>query len=187
MQSKGHLEVICGPMFCGKSEELARRIRRHKIANKKVIVFKHSSDQRYDKNNVVSHIGTKIEAYPLRSDTAFSLIDIEDIDIIAIDEIQFFDSEIIDWIDIWINQSKTVIVAGLDQDFRGQGFGIMPELMARARYLVKLTAICQKCGEEADMTQRLLNNKPAPYSGETVIVGAKEQYEARCRNCHERG
>lgn len=184
---KGNLQVVCGPMFCGKSEELARRIRRLKIANKNVVVFKHSADSRYDQNNVVSHIGTQIEAHPLRSDTAFGLINTDNVDVIAIDEIQFFDSEILDFINIWLEEGTNVIVAGLDQTYRGEGFGIMPELMAQADYLVKLTAVCQKCGGRATMTQRLINNKPAPFEGETVVIGAQEQYEARCRNCHESG
>lgn len=183
---KGHLEVICGPMFCGKSEELVRRIRRYRIAGKEVLVFKHHSDTRYDENNLVSHAGTQIEAFPLKEFSSL-ILEFNKPDIIAIDEIQFFNFETITWIEVCLEQGIGIIVAGLDQTYRGEGFGIMPELMAMADKLDKLTAICQKCGEEATMTQRLIDGKPAPYSGETVIVGANEQYEARCRNCHEVG
>jgi thymidine kinase len=188
---KGHLEVICGPMFAGKSEELIRRIKRAEIAKQKVVVFKPSIDNRYSTTEVVSHSGIKTKALSvsevgLISGLAYD-IGGELYDVVAIDEIQFFDIRILNIVEKLINRGARVIVSGLDQDFRGLGFGIMPELLARARQVDKLTAICQVCGEEADMTQRLVDGKPASYGSPTVIVGADEQYEARCRNCHERG
>ena len=188
----GHLEVITGPMFAGKSEELIRRLRRAAIAGQNAIVFKPKIDNRYSSEEVVSHNGNKIKAYSIAiddkswDDMADILDFVEEPDVIAIDEVQFFNSEMVDTIKRNI-EFKKVIVSGLDMDFRRDSFGIMPELLAIAKEVLKLTAICQVCGEDAMYTQRLLNGKPAPYEGETVIVGATEQYEARCGNCHERG
>lgn len=188
---KGSLEVICGPMFCGKSEELIRRIKRAQIAKQKVVAFKHYSDDRYHENNIASHSGINIEAIPLNLSDYLPEIyndkEGEYPEVVAIDEIQFFDEWVFPTINHWIENGVRVIVAGLDQDFRGNGFGIMPELLAWADRVDKLTAVCQVCRKDANMTQRLLNGNPAPFDGETVIVGADEQYEARCRDCHEEG
>jgi len=187
--SQGHLECIFGCMYAGKSEELIRKIRRAEIAQKKAIIFKPKIDNRYDENDVVSHSGLKAEAVPIYSEKQILSIykNFGPFDIVAIDEAQFFDEDLFEIIDILLEKEVTVIATGLNQDFRGQGFGIMPELIARADKTIHLTAVCQVCGEEATKTQRLLNNKPAPFDSETVIVGGKEQYEARCKNCYERG
>jgi len=183
---KGTLEVICGPMFSGKSEELIRRLRRAQIAKQKVSIFKPAIDDRYDENNVVSHSGLEIEAQSAAVPIEI-LFDAKGYDVVGIDEVQFFNRDILTVINSLIFSGKKIIVSGLDQDYRELPFGVVPDLMALADKVDKLTAICMKCGAEATTTQRLLNGEPAPYDGETVIVGATEQYEARCRNCHERG
>ena len=192
--SKGHLEVIVGGMFSGKSEELLRRINRAKIANQKVVVFKHSADSRYDNNDVVSHSGLRTEAFPLfltdfRPEIYNDKTGVYP-DVVAIDEVQFFEKEdLLRVIDHWIENGVRVIVSGLDQDFRGQGFNtpLMGELVLRCKYIVKLTAVCQKCGQDATMTQRLIDGLPAPFEGDTILIGGIDEYEARCSNCHQRG
>lgn len=184
----GHLEVICGPMYAGKSEELLRRIRRVEIAGQSFAVFKPIIDNRYSEEKIVSHIGNNRQAYPIRNwEDMYDIFDeIKQPEVIAIDEIQFFGLEDFEAIQRLITQSR-VIVSGLDMDFRKQPFGIMNDLLAIAKFVIKLRAVCQKCGEDAMYTQRLLNGNPAPLSGETVIVGGQEQYEARCENCWEAG
>ena len=188
----GHLEVICGPMFAGKSEELIRRIGRSIIAKQDVIVFKPIIDNRYSTSEVISHNGRKIEAYPIEYASEIYHYFREDLfgqfyHVVGIDEIQFFDSEILDVI-WWLQKhGSKIIVSGLDLDYRKNPFGDLPYLLAMASEVTKLKAICQVCGEDAMYTQRLLNGSPAPYSGETVIVGATEQYEARCGKCHKEG
>jgi thymidine kinase len=186
----GHLEVIFGGMYAGKSEELIRRLRRAEIANKKAMVFKPKIDNRYDENDVVSHSGLKAEAFPVNfSGDIMAIFEHSPapIDIVAIDEAQFFDENLLFVINKFIIIGVDVICAGLNQDFRGQGFGLMPELIARADETYHLFAVCQKCGEKATKTQRILDGKPAPLSSETVIVGGQEQYEARCEKCWEAG
>jgi len=188
--NKGHLEVICGPMFSGKSEELLRRIKRAQIAKQKVVVFKHFSDNRYDETDVVSHSGLRTEAKPLFL-TDFNPEIINDKsgvypNVVAIDEVQFYEQEkLLKTIKHWIDNGVRVIVSGLDQDFTGAGFGPMPELMARCKFIVKLFAVCQKCGGDATMTQRLIDGKPAKYDDPIVMIGGLESYEARCEQCHE--
>jgi thymidine kinase len=186
----GHLEVICGPMYAGKSEELIRRVRRVGFAGQKAIVFKPWIDDRYSVEEVVSHAGNRVNAYPISTsdmswdDMADILDNVEEPDVIAIDEVQFFNQEMVDTIKRNIIY-KRVIVSGLDMDFRKEPFGIMSELLAIAKFVDKLRAVCHSCGEDAMYTQRLVNGKPAPLDGETVIVGGTEQYEARCENCWE--
>jgi len=186
---KGRLEVICGPMFSGKTEELARRVRRHLIAKQTVKAYKPSIDNRYGaRSEIVSHIGNTVPATTVDTrytDNIYLLS--RSFDIAAIDEVQFFDSGIVKNIKNLVDEGIIVIVSGLDQDFRGDPFGHMPELLAMADMVVKLKAVCNSCGADANMTQRLIDGKPAPYSGDTILVGAKDSYEARCRNCHERG
>jgi thymidine kinase len=184
----GHLEVITGPMYAGKSEELIRRLRRVAIAGQKAIVFKPIIDNRYSEEYVVSHEGNRIKAFPI-SVNSRSWDDMADIldhepepDVIAIDEVQFFNYEMVETIKRNIN-FKRVLVSGLDLDFKREPFGIMPELLAMAKFVVKLRAVCQVCGEDAMYTQRLVDGEPAPLNGETVIVGGHEQYEARCEEC----
>lgn len=182
---QGTLEVICGPMFSGKSEELIRRLRRAQIAKQKTIIFKPVIDDRYHKTNVVSHSGLEIEAQTVAVPIEV-LFDSRDYEVVGIDEVQFFNTDIITIINNLVTAGKRVIVSGLDQDYRQLPFGVVPDLMALADKVEKLTAICVKCGADATTTQRLLNGEPAPYEDKTVIVGANEQYEARCRSCHEK-
>ncbi|MFW6029108.1 MAG: thymidine kinase [Halanaerobiales bacterium] len=185
ISNSGWIEVITGPMYCGKSEELIRRIRRVKIAQKSIKVFKPLIDNRYAKDNVVSHNGKSVEAVPVdHPEEIFEKID-DDIDVVAIDEIQFFHPDVVEICERLANDGVRVILAGLDRDFRGEPFDPVPDLMARAEYVDKLHAICVKCGEPATRTQRLIDGEPASYDDEVILVGAEEVYEARCRNCHK--
>lgn len=180
----GKIEVITGCMFSGKSEELIRRLKRAKIAKQKVKVFKPSIDTRYSIVEVVSHAGDKIEAIPIsRSKEILDQID-KDTDVVGIDEAQFFDNEIIDVLRKLAKEGIRVVVAGLDMDFRGEPFGQMPFIMAIADEVLKLHAICTVCGEDATMTQRLINGEPASYNDPVVMIGASETYEARCKLHH---
>uniref|UniRef100_A0A7C3MS61 Thymidine kinase n=1 Tax=Dictyoglomus thermophilum TaxID=14 RepID=A0A7C3MS61_DICTH len=180
----GWIEVICGGMYSGKSEELIRRVRRAQIAKQKVQVFKHSLDTRYDKDYITSHTGLKIEAIAVSNSADIEKYVDEDTQVVAIEEGQFFDMGIVKVCQRLADKGKRVIVAGLDQDFRGEPFGPMPYLMAVAEYVDKLHAICMKCGNLASRTQRIINGKPAYYDDPIILVGAFESYEARCRNCH---
>jgi thymidine kinase len=184
----GWIEVICGSMFAGKTEELIRRITRIRYAKKEIIVFKPSIDDRYEKLEVVSHSQRKVKSVVVKDSSEIkSYIDsLEKIPYaIAIDEAQFFDRGLINILEDLANKGTRVIVAGLDLDFRGEPFGIMPDILARAEYVTKLHAICQVCGDLATRTQRIIDNKPAYYEDEIILVSAKEKYEARCRHCHE--
>lgn len=182
---KGILEVITGSMFCGKTDELIRRLRRATIARQKVQVFKPAIDNRYNSVKVTSHAGSEYDAKPIQS--AGEILDLlkDDTTVIAIDEAQFFDEAIIEITRELADQGIRVIVAGLDTDFRGEPFGPMPTLMAKAEVVDKLHAICMVCGEAASRTQRLVNGAPARYEDPVVIVGASELYEARCREHHQ--
>ena len=180
----GWVEVICGCMFSGKSEELIRRLKRAQIAKQKVQVFCHSLDQRYGEQRIASHSGVYADALPVeRSADILSLVE-PDTHVVAIDEAQFFDLEIADACNCLAARGMRVIVAGLDMDFRGEPFGPMPLLLAKAESVTKLTAICMACGAPASRTQRLIGGHPAYYDDPTVFVGAGEVYEARCRQCH---
>jgi thymidine kinase len=181
----GFIEVIVGPMFSGKSEELIRRIKRAQIAKQKVQVFKPAIDDRYSIDKVVSHNGTNINAISVVKASEIIEHLEEDTDVIAIDEIQFFDHLLVDVVREIADLGKRVICAGLDMDFRGEPFGPTPDVMAIAESVDKLTAICVKCGNPATRTQRLINGKPARYDDPIILVGAYETYEARCRKCHE--
>ena len=183
--SRGRVELICGSMFSGKTEELIRRLRRAVIARQKVQVFKPRIDVRFHEERVTSHNGLDFEAIPISSANQI-LSDLEpDTTVVAIDEVQFFDSGIVDLCEKLADGGKRVICAGLDTDFRGVPFGPMPDLMARAEEVDKLHAICVVCGEEANRTQRLIDDQPAAFDDPVVLVGAAEVYEARCRQCHE--
>lgn len=183
-KSCGCIEVIVGPMYSGKSEELIRRVRRANIAKQKVQVFKHSVDDRYSKADVVSHCGNKVEAIPVK-DSAELLEKLEKhTKVVAIDEVQFFENEITHTIEELAERGIRVICAGLDMDFRGEPFGPIPRLVAVAEKVDKINAICLVCGNPATRTQRLINGKPAKYSDPIVLVGAQDSYEARCRKCH---
>lgn len=182
---EGRIEVICGSMFCGKTEELIRRIRRAEIAQQKVQIFKPKLDDRFSKTDVISHSGHKAEAVAIEAPN--EIIDQLDDDttVVAIDEAQFLDVSIIPIINALSEQGIRVIVAGLDMDFRGEPFGVMPQIMACAEDVTKLHAICMVCGEYASHTQRLVNGMPASYDDPIILVGAKERYEARCRKHHK--
>lgn len=186
-EGMGWIEVICGSMFSGKSEELIRRLRRAKYANQKVVAFKHSSDDRYDNTKLASHSQTFIEGVPVSSAEEMEnllLTKYCDAEVIGIDEVQFFSGDIVKVIEKMANMGKRIIVAGLDQDFRGEPFNPMPELLIRAEHVDKLNAICMCCGSPASRTQRLVNGEPAFYDDPIIMVGASEAYEARCRKCH---
>lgn len=184
-EQSGWIEVICGSMFSGKSEELIRRVRRGLYAKQEIMVFKPKLDDRYSLAEVVSHNGTAIAAQPV--EWSSEIIDAvhPDVDIIAIDEAQFFDEGLIQVAQVLADAGHRVIIAGLDQDFRGQPFGSMPKLMAVAEHVTKLHAVCAICGSRASRTQRLLNGEPAYYEDPVIMIGADEAYEARCRHHHE--
>jgi thymidine kinase len=185
-QRGGWLEVICGPMFSGKSEEMIRRLRRAEIAGQRVVIFKPRIDDRFDATDVVSHAGARMRAIPVSS-VAELTARVQGSEVVGIDEVQFFEPAIVPTALELADRGVRVVVAGLDQDFRRLPFGPIPDLLSHAEFVDKLQAVCHRCGGPATTTQRLVDGKPAPYSGETVLVGAAEQYEARCRGCHEPG
>ena len=179
-QRNGWIEVICGSMFSGKTEELIRRLKRAKIANQKVEIFKPKIDTRYDELKVVSHDENFILAVPI--DHSRKLLELTDgVGVVGIDEAQFFDAELTDVCQQLALKGKRVIVAGLDMDFKGRPFGPMPNLLAVAEYITKVHAICQHCGNLATHSFRLVSE------GTTVLLGEKESYEARCRTCYDMG
>lgn len=176
---KGWIEVVCGSMFSGKTEELIRRLRRARIANLKVEIFKPSIDTRYDEHKVVSHDATAIPSTPVDHSQTILLM-AQEVDVVGIDEAQFFDSEIIHVCETLALKGVRVIVAGLDMDYTGKPFGPMPNLLAIADYITKLHAICMKCGSIANISYRKTANESQ------VLLGEKESYEPRCRKCfHE--
>lgn len=181
----GSIEVITGSMFSGKTDELIRRLRRATIARQKVQVFKPVIDYRYGVEKVTSHAGSMYEAIPIQQAGDIQRRLDQDTTVVAVDEAQFFDGEIVSLVQELATRGMRVIVAGLDTDFRGEPFGPMPVLMAIAEKVDKLQAICMVCGEPATRTQRLVNGQPAGYHDPVVIVGAAEMYEARCRQHHE--
>jgi len=182
--SPGTIEVICGSMFCGKTEELIRRLRRAIIAKNQVQVFKPIIDNRYVVERVHSHAGIEIDAAPISDITEiYHLLDSKT-SVIGIDEAQFFSDDIVHVVDDLSEKGIRVVLAGLDMDFRGEPFGMMPILMSKAEKVDKLYAICMVCGEPATRTQRLVDGKPANYHDPIVIFGASEMYEARCRKHH---
>jgi thymidine kinase len=185
MKQSGWLEIICGSMFSGKSEELIRRVRRAQFAKQEVKVFKPCIDNRYSEEEVVSHNGTAIISKPVASSIEILEYITEKTDVIAVDEVQFFDEHICDVLTLLANQGYRVIAAGLDQDFRGEPFSVVPQLMAIAELVTKLQAVCSVCGSPASRTQRLINGKPASYDDPIILVGASESYEPRCRHHHE--
>jgi thymidine kinase len=185
-QRDGWVEVICGSMFSGKSEELIRRLRRAEIAGQHVLVVKPALDVRYESSAVCSHDGRAWEANPVqRSDEVLLTPGVEDADVVAIDEAQFLDDDLPAVVGFLADRGKRVIVAGLDQDFRGRPFGAMPAVLAAAEFVDKLQAICSVCGAPASRTQRLVDGRPAYEHDPLIKVGAAESYEARCRRCHE--
>ncbi|HFE51850.1 MAG TPA: thymidine kinase [Bacteroidetes bacterium] len=176
----GWIEVICGPMFSGKTEELIRRLRRAQIARQRVAIFKPRIDVRYDENHIVSHSDQRIPSVVV--ETAQEILELSrarDAQVVGIDEAQFFDNDLVDVCEQLANEGRRVIVAGLDQDYRARPFEPIPQLLAMAEYITKTLAICVKCGAPASRTQRITPSK------ELVLVGAAEAYEARCRRCYE--
>lgn len=174
----GWIEVICGSMFSGKSEELIRRLRRAEIAKQKIQVFKPKVDTRYDANAIVSHSTLRIDGTPVANAQDILVLVDADTKVVGIDEIQFFDQHIAAVCNQLADRGYRVICAGLDKDYRGKPFGPMPDLMAIAEYVTKAMAVCMQCGDPANRTQRLTVNN------DLVAIGAAEQYEARCRKCH---
>lgn len=182
---EGWIEVICGCMFAGKTEELIRRINVLSYARKNILVFKPKIDDRYSTTEIASHAGSKIPCIVISE--AKEILDHVnyDTDVVAIDEVQFFDEDVVDICEYLADSGLRVMVAGLDKDFRGEPFGVLPDLLTRAEFVTKLTAVCAKCGAPATRTQRIINGKPASFNDPIVLVGAKEAYEPRCRHCHE--
>ena len=174
----GWIEVVCGSMFSGKTEELIRRVRRVEYAKQKVQVFKPEIDNRYDDNHIVSHSRLMMPSENINKASDLLRLVEEDTDVVAVDEAHFLDDEIVDICNQLADKGKRVILAGLDQDYLGRPFGPMPNLLAIAEYITKTMAICMCCGNPANRTERLINDD------KRVIVGASDIYEARCRNCH---
>jgi len=170
-------------MFSGKSEEMIRRLRRAEIAGQRVVIFKPRIDDRYDVADVVSHAGVRMRGVPVES-VAELVGRAQGFEVVGVDEAQFFEAAIVEAALDLAESGVRVVVAGLDQDFRRLPFGPMPDLLALADFVDKLQAVCHRCGDPATLTQRLVDGEPAPYSGDTVVIGAAEQYEARCRDCH---
>ncbi|MDU0812266.1 thymidine kinase [Bacillus siamensis] len=185
MKQSGWLELICGSMFSGKSEELIRRVKRATYAKQEVKVFKPAIDNRYSEEAVVSHNGTSMTSHVISSSAEIWNHISESTDVIAVDEVQFFGESIIDDLSRLADKGYRVIAAGLDMDFRGEPFGVVPNLMAVAESVTKLQAVCSVCGSPASRTQRLIDGKPASYDDPIILVGASESYEARCRHHHE--
>jgi thymidine kinase len=175
-EKRGWIEVICGSMFSGKTEELIRRLKRAKIANLKTEIFKPAIDVRYDENNVVSHDANAIQSTPIDNSQTILLL-AEGVDVVGIDEAQFFDDEIMNVCEILALRGVRVIVAGLDMDYLGRPFGQMPYLLSIADYITKLHAICMRCGNIANISYRKTEQQGQ------VLIGEKETYEPRCRKC----
>ncbi len=183
-RAQGRIEVICGSMFSGKSEELIRRVRRAQIARQRVHVFKPALDDRYGRQQVASHDGSRLEAIPVaRSEEILERLG-DGVTVVAVDEAQFLDERLPEVVQELAGRGRRVIAAGLDMDFRGEPFGPMPRLLALAESVDKLQAICMVCGAPASRTQRLVNGQPAHYTDPIILVGAREVYEARCREHH---
>jgi thymidine kinase len=181
----GWIEVVCGVMFSGKSEELIRRVRRALIAKKKVQVFKSHLDERYaGLYHVSSHDGRTVEAEPVDSPDQIARALRPDTQVVAIDEAQFLPIGIVELATTLAASGRRVILAGIDTDFRGEPFGAMPQLLAVAEQVDKLHAICMQCGNPASRNQRLIDGRPARYDSPVIMVGSAESYEARCRSCH---
>jgi len=186
-KSPGRLEVICGSMFSGKTEELMRRLRRAEFAKQTVLTIKHLIDARAHHQCIVSHDGQERSAHAI-DNTPEGIRKIltlasHNIDVVGIDELQFFPKDILPILLALVDQGKRIVVAGLDLDFRGEPFGIMPTVMALADSVTKLNAVCGMCGKNSHFSQRIVNGQPARYEDPIVVIGAAESYEPRCRSC----
>jgi thymidine kinase len=185
-RSGGWIEVVCGVMFSGKSEELIRRVRRAMIARKRVQVFKSHLDERYaGLFKVSSHDGRTVDAIPVDSAAQIAQRIDPEAQVVAIDEAQFLDAAVIELVTQLADRGMRVVLAGTDTDFRGEPFGPMPQLLAIAEVVDKLHAICLVCGGPASRNQRLIEGRPARYDSPVIMVGAQDSYEARCRQCHQ--
>jgi thymidine kinase len=184
-QRTGSLIVITGSMFSGKTEELIRRVRRTLYAHRSAQVFKHTIDTRSENSEIQSHNGVPHTALAVSTSEELLRKVEETTDVVAIEEAQFFDEGIVEVCRRLADTGYEVIAAGLDMDFKGEPFGPMPRLLAEADEVTKLRAICARCGREASRSQRLIDGRPAPVSAPTILIGAEESYEARCRHCHE--
>lgn len=185
MKKVGTIDVICGPMFAGKTEELLRRVRRLEHARRNVVLFKPQIDDRYEKSYIVSHNQNKALCVSLKTSIEMFKYVNDDTEAVVIDEFQFLDDEAVDIAVCFKQRGIKVILSGLDMDFRGEPFSNMPAIMAYADTVTKLTAICVVCHEPATRTQRIIDGKPAPYDNPQILVAAQENYEARCASCHE--
>ncbi|MDY0214039.1 MAG: thymidine kinase [Bacilli bacterium] len=182
----GYIEVVCGPMFAGKTEELIRRIKRLEYAHIPYIVFKPKIDDRYGDNVIKSHNKNQKDAFNIeKAREILPYLKDHKVEVIIVDEAQFFDEELPEVVDHLADLGYRVIVGGLDRDFRGQPFGPMPSILARAEVVTKLTAICPISGKPATRTQRIINGKPASYDDPIVLIDAEESYEPRSRNKHD--
>lgn len=181
----GQIEVICGSMFSGKSEELIRQVRRFIFGKITVHVFKPAMDDRYADEAIVSHNGTSVFAHPIDQSRDILGMVGKDTEIVAIDEAQFFDNGLVEVTQALANKGIHVLLAGLDTDFRGEPFGPMPDLLAISNTVKKLSAICPICQMPSSRTQRLIDGKPALYDDPIILLGANESYEPRCRKHHE--
>jgi len=181
----GVIEVVCGSMFSGKTEELIRRVRRAQIARQRVQVFKHSLDDRYAVGAIMSHDGARVDAVSIATSAEILVRTDAATTVVAVDEVQFLDDGIAQVAQVLAGRGVRVILVGLDTDFRGEPFGPVPALLAAAEDVSKLTAICMVCGAPATRTQRLVDGRPAQYTDPVILIGARESYEARCRRCHE--
>ena len=184
MEKYGQIEVICGPMFAGKTEELIRRANRLEYAKKKYLVFKPTIDDRYSTTEIVSHSNYRKNSICIKNSSEVLDYITDDIQAVIIDEAQFFDMDIIKVAEWLADRGLRVICGGLDCDFKGAPFPVMAHLLARAENITKLTAICNCCGNPATRTQRIIDGQPAYENDPIVLVGAKEAYEPRCRKCH---
>ncbi len=180
----GWIEVVTGPMFAGKSEELIRRIKRLEFAKKNFLVFKPTLDNRYSENELVTHQRNKKKAINISHSEDLKKIDFSNIDAIIIDEVQFLDEGIVDVLDDIANKGVRVIAGGLDMDFKNKPFLNTALLLAKAEFVTKLTAICVVCGDPATRSQRIVNGLEASENDPIILLGAKESYEPRCRKCH---
>ncbi len=182
---QGWIEIIVGCMFAGKTEELIRRIKILQYAKKNILVIKPRIDDRYSKDEIASHSGYRVKS--VNADCAKDILKLvkPETEVVAIDEAQFFDKDLVLVCEQLADAGKRVMLAGLDRDFRGEPFGVIPQLLTRAEFVTKLSAVCVKCGAPATRTQRLVNGEAASYNDPIVVVGASEVYEPRCRHCHE--
>jgi thymidine kinase len=187
----GRIEAITGCMFSGKTEELIHRANRAQLANDNLLAFKPDIDDRYEVGEIVTHTDVSVEATPVKTDeTGCEEIqkiveESDNVDVIVIDEINFFSENIITLVEDLAQKDYRVILSGLDQTFRGEPFNPVPQLLSIADHIEKRQAVCEICGEPATKTQRLMDEKPAPYDSPTIDVGGEEKYEPRCRQCHD--